>query len=310
METLLASLRAASESTRLRILALLSHGELTVSEIVHVMEQSQPRVSRHLKLLCDAGLLDRFQEGTWVFYRLAGSGDGSRVNTAVLPLLPRKDDQLLDDETRLQAIRKERFEEAQAYFRSNADKWNEIRALYVSEELVEAALLDLVPEEGIGAFLDVGTGTGRMLELFADRVDSAIGIDVSRDMLEVARQNLVDKGLTHCQARIGNMYGLDVPEGSQDLVMFHQVLHFADEPIQALKEVQKALSANGIALVADFAPHDQEFLREEHAHRRLGFSEAEMARWAKQAGLNVTATRHLEGDPLKVIIWRLERIEG
>lgn len=307
MDELLAALRAAGETTRLRILALLSKGELTVGELVDILDQSQPRVSRHLKLMGEAGLLDRFQEGTMVFYRLAEQGIGAELNRALVSLIPEDDAEFLSDLAVLSNIRAERFAKAQEYFRANAAEWDKIRKLYVSEAQVEAALLDLAGKKRIGRLLDVGTGTGRMLEVFAPYADGGLGIDVSREMLAVARGNLAHKEIDNCQVRLGDMYSLAVAAESQDLVVFHQVLHFADDPQAAIREAARVLAPGGKLLIADFAPHKEEYLREEQSHRRLGFAEDEVVLWGKNAGLTETAVRHMNSGKLGVTIWRLEK---
>jgi len=308
MDQLLAALRGAAETTRLRILALLSKGELTVGELVSILEQSQPRVSRHLKLMCEAGLLDRFQEGTVVFYRLAEGGVGEKLNQALVPLMPEADVCFAEDLAAFNDIRSARFEKAQSYFRENAATWDEIRSLHISEEQVEAALLEMQGGREQGRMLDIGTGTGRMLELFSSKVDSALGIDVSRDMLSVARGNLAAHGLEHCQVRRGDMYELGVDAGSCDLIVFHQVLHFAEDPARAISQAADALSVGGTMLIADFAPHEEEFLRSEHAHRRLGFADDEIINMGEHAGLKRGEVRHLDGGKLRVTIWCFEKI--
>lgn len=307
METLLAALRATAETTRLRILALLARGELTVGELVSVLDQSQPRVSRHLKLMCEAGLLDRVQEGTVVFYRVAESGVGAAVRRALVPLVPESDKGFLDDLSALGEIRKDRFLKAQAYFGENAASWDEIRSLHVSEEQVEAALLKLHGGKKKARMLDVGTGTGRMLELFSPYFEQAIGIDVSREMLAVARGHLSDEQYANCQVRHGDMYDLGMQEESLDLVIFHQVLHYAEEPVLALREATKALAMGGQMLVVDFAPHEEEFLRSEHAHRRLGFADEEIIHMGDEAGLASLGVDHLDGGKLRVTIWQFEK---
>ncbi len=310
MEELLAVLRAAGESTRLRILALLSKSELTVSELVSILEQSQPRVSRHLKLMGEAGVLDRFQEGTVVFYRPASHGIGAEVNKALVSLIPENDDQFLADFAALSAIREERFRKTQQYFRNNAAEWDKIRSLYVAEEQVENALLEMQGRQAISSFLDVGTGTGRMLEIFAPYTRQAVGVDVSREMLNVARGNLAHKELTHCQVRLGDMYNLNVEEQSQGLVLFHQVLHFAEDPAAAIGEAARVLLPSGMLLIADFAPHTEEFLREEQAHRRLGFTDEEIITWGDAAGLSHDAIEHLDGGQLGVTLWRFTKADS
>lgn len=303
MEQLLTALRGAGEATRLRIIALLSKGELTVGELVQILQQSQPRVSRHLKLMGESGLLDRIQEGTQVFYRLADDGPSGRLNSTIVDLLDDNDTAFSADIDQLEAIRLERAGRAQAYFDANAQDWDTLRSLHVSEGQVEAALLEQQGGSRVGSLLDVGTGTGRMLQLFAPLADQALGVDVSRAMLAIARSQLDGDTLSHCQVRLGDMYDLTVPDASQDLILFHQVLHFAEEPAKALGEAARALAVGGTMLIADFAPHSQEFLRDQHAHRRLGFSEEEVGGWGAAVGLSLNAVTHLDGGELRVTIW-------
>ncbi|HJM42554.1 MAG TPA: metalloregulator ArsR/SmtB family transcription factor [Nitrospinota bacterium] len=310
MERLLARLRAVAEPTRLRLLALCADGELTVTELAQILGQSQPRVSRHLKLLCGAGLLDRFPEGNWVFYRLAQDADAAALGRALIDLIPDGDSTLSLDLHRLERVKEARAEAANAYFRENAPRWNEIRSLHVPESEVERVLLDILSDWNIEDLLDIGTGAGRMLELFAPRVAKATGMDRSHEMLAVARTHLERAGLRHCQVRHGDMYQLPLPSESFDAVVFHQVLHFADNPPRALSEAARALRPGGVLLVADFAPHDLEDRRRHHAHRRLGFAEDEVEGWLRAAGLRPEGVVHLPGDPLTVSVWTAIRPGG
>jgi ubiquinone/menaquinone biosynthesis C-methylase UbiE len=309
MESLLAALKAAAEPTRLRLLAVLGRGELTVTELTRVVHQSQPRVSRHLRLLCDAGLLERLPEGAWVFYRLAERGEGARCARTLLGLLPADDHELARDLERLDRVRRERAERAAAYFRENAASWDRIRRLYVGEAAVERALLEAAGEGEIGDLVDLGTGTGRLLEVFAPRVRHGIGIDESHEMLNVARAKLDARGITNCQVRRGNLYNVPLPSACADLVTVHQVLHFLDDPAVALKEAARLLRPDGRLLLVDFAPHGLEFLRADYAHRRLGFADEEVTRWCKAAGLGTVKVRHLNAagkaghDSLTVALW-------
>ncbi len=303
MNTLLNALRAAAEPTRLRLLALCAEAELTVTELTQILGQSQPRVSRHLKVLCEAGLLNRFREGTWAFYRLVDAGEPGGLAGTLAALIPRQDEELSRDLQRLQAVREARAGAAAAYFRANAARWDEIRSLYVPESDVEAALLLAFADRQMGDFLDIGTGTGRMLEVFAHRFHRGIGIDLSHDMLAVARTNLERAGHSHCQVRHGDMYHLPLAGGSVDAVMFHQVLHFASDPIAAIAEAARVLRPGANLAVVDFEPHGLEFLREEHAHRRLGFSDTEVAEWFEATHLVPGNPVRLEGDPLTVVVW-------
>ena len=294
MESLLAALKAAAEPTRLRLLAILAQGELAVSELTRVLHQSQPRVSRHLRLLCDAGLLDRWPEGAWVFYRLTESGPGARMARSLLELLPADDAELARDLERLEHVRHERTERAAAYFRDNATGWDRIRSLYVGESAVEQAMLDAVAGETLGDLVDLGTGTGRILEVFAAKVRRGIGIDLSHAMLDAARAKLHDHGIGNCQVRWGSVYDVPLPTAGADVVTVHHVLHFLSDPAAALTEAARLLRPHGRLLVVDFAPHAMEFLRTDYAHRRLGFTDDEVARWCEGAGLGTVAIRHLE----------------
>lgn len=318
MDQFLIKLRAIAEPTRLRLLVLCAHGELTVSEITRILGQSQPRVSRHLKLLVEAGLLRRLREGTSAFYRLAqgtngsanGNGGGDDLVRRLVELLPTDDPTLALDRERLEAIKLARAEAAAAYFRSNAAHWDELRKLYVDESEVESRLIKLLPLAASDQLLDVGTGTGRILEIFGDKVTHALGIDLSRAMLAVARANLERCGLANCQVRHGDMYKLPVPTASFDAVTFHQVLHFADDPGAAIKEAARVLRPGARLVIVDFAPHQLESLRTEHAHRRLGFASEEVAGWCRAAGLELVASEDLPGDPLTVMLWAADRVEG
>jgi SAM-dependent methyltransferase len=303
VEYLLSALRAVGEATRLRLMVLCARGELTVSELTQILGQSQPRVSRHLKLLCEAGLLDRFREGSWVFYRSSQSGPMGALARQLVAACDDADPTIALDLQRLAAIKRRRVDLARAYFGENAAQWHRIRSLYVEERVVEAALVDIVAAEDARDLLDIGTGTGRILEVLAPRVGRALGIDQSREMLAVARVNLERAGLENGAVRLGDMYQLALPAASFDAVVIHQVLHYADRPAAAIAEAARVLRPNGMLVLVDFAPHALEYLREEHAHRRLGFADAEIAEWCRAAGLEPAPPRHLPGDPLTVVIW-------
>lgn len=306
METVLDGLKAAAERTRLRILALCALGELSVGELVQILGQSQPRISRHLKILCAAGLLDRDREGSSVLYGVA-HGDGAPLARGLLALLPAGDPVLALDVERLKAVRRQRAEAAAAYFRRNAENWDRMRSLYVDEAEVERALLEHVPPGRYGELLDIGTGTGRIVELMAPRVQRSLGVDLSREMLTVARDRITRAGLPSCSVRQGDMYRLPLPGARFDLVTIHQVLHFADDPAEVIAEAARVLRPGGRLLVVDFAPHDLEFLRDEHAHRRLGFAEREVADWCAAAGLVPAPAARLSGASLTVLVWSADR---
>lgn len=314
---LLAALEAAGEATRLRILALLADGELTVTELMTILGQSQPRVSRHLKLLVEAGLVDRHREGAWAFFRLAETPIALSVRDGVIRLADHNDAVIAGDKRRLAAVRSERKAQAEAYFAAHAADWSRIRALHVPEAKVEAAVLDLLGDARIDSILDLGTGTGRMLEMLAPRAVRAIGLDVSPAMLSIARVNLDAAGQRHVQLRQGDAYALPSDLQRFDLVILHQVLHYLDDPARAVREAARALKPGGRLVIVDFAPHDEERLRSEHAHRRLGFAKAEVDGYLSEAGLRPETCRVLKpaaGDAAKlaVSLWlgRDTRVEG
>jgi ubiquinone/menaquinone biosynthesis C-methylase UbiE/DNA-binding transcriptional ArsR family regulator len=287
MEAFLSALRAIGEVSRLRLLHLLAQGELNVTEITQILGQSQPRISRHLKLMCDAGLLDRYREGSWVLFRLKESGPGARLARAIAELLPEDAAQLRRDAEELKNVRQARAEQAQRYFRANAANWHQLRSLHVGEQDVEAAWLKLIGEGSIGTLVDLGTGTGRVLEILAPLAQQAIGIDASREMLAIARANLEQAQLRNAQVRLSDVQQVSLPDGSADLVTIHQVLHYLDDPARALMETARILKIGGRLLVVDFAPHALDFLREEHAHRRLGIAPDHMTGWLQRAGLEL-----------------------
>jgi SAM-dependent methyltransferase len=304
---LLEGLRAAGEETRLRLIALLAEGELTVGEIAEALGQSQPRVSRHLRLLADGGLIERLPEGAWVLYRLVHDGEGGRLVQNLLSLLPAGEGHLDRDRRRLAVIRARRARAAGDYFRQNAARWDELSALYVDEAEVERVLAEMLGRQAIGDLLDIGTGTGRILNLLGPRVARGVGIDNSPAMLAIARSKLAEAGLRNCHVRLADMYELPWRGASFDAIAIHQVLHFAEQPAAVVAQAAGLLRAGGRLVIADFAPHGLETLRLDHAHRRLGFSTGEVAGWLGEAGLQPGRVRHLRGKALTVSIWSAVR---
>lgn len=299
-------LRAAGEHTRLRLLLLLSAGDLTVTDLIDILGQSQPRVSRHLRLLAEAGLVERHQEGAWAFFRTVDEGLAARIVGDLLAGLDASDPQLVRDRERLEQVRKRRSERAASYFADNAAAWGELRSLHVDEAKVEAAMVAMVGNRPIQSMLDLGTGTGRLLELFAPIYLRGVGVDASREMLEIARANLDKAGLSRVQVRQGDIFLLPTPSGQFELATLHQVLHFLDDPAGAIREAARSLAPGGRLLVTDFAPHDLDFLREEHQHRRLGFSHEQMADWLDAAGLELVEVKDLQpegSEKLTVTLW-------
>ena len=291
------ALKAAGEETRLRILALLAEAELTVSELTEILRQSQPRISRHLRLLVEAGLVLRFREGAWAFFRLNEQGPAARLARDLVAHLDPSDSVIAADRDRLAEVRAQRAAAAQAYFAKHAAEWDRIRNLHVADTAVEEATRAALADEPFRSLLDLGTGTGRMLELFGPGLERGLGIDLSLDMLSLARARLDRAGLKNCSVRQGDIYQLPLPPDSFDVVIIHQVLHFLDDGARAIREAARVLKPHGRLLVIDFAPHELEFLRQDHAHRRLGFAAETVSQWLEQAGLNVLRHRDLPPEP-------------
>ena len=296
-EALNGALKAAGEASRLRILALLGEAELTVSDLTEILRQSQPRISRHLRLLAEAGLVERFREGSWAFFRLGERGGPAELARELIARLDPQDATLTRDRERLAAVRAQRAAVAQAYFRRHAAQWDRIRELHVADAAVEEAISAALAAAPMRSLLDLGTGTGRMLELFGPQIERGLGLDLSLDMLALARARLDRAGLKHCSVRQTDIYDLALPRDCFDVVIIHQVLHFLDDGGRAIAEAARVLRPAGRLLVVDFAPHDLEFLRNEHAHRRLGFAPETVMQWMRAAGLEVLLQRSLAPEP-------------
>jgi ubiquinone/menaquinone biosynthesis C-methylase UbiE len=291
------ALKAAGEETRLRVLALLAEAELTVSDLTDILRQSQPRISRHLKLLVEAGLVERFREGTWAFFRLAEHGGGADVARALTERLNPGDQTIARDRERLSSVRQARAAAAQAYFRAHAAEWDRIRKLHVADEAVEDAIRAALSDKPFRSLLDLGTGTGRMLEMFGPDIERGLGLDLSLDMLLLARDRLERAGLRNCSVRQGDIYDLPLANDSFDVVILHQVLHFLDDGARAIREAARVLRPGGRLLVVDFALHEQEFLREQFAHRRLGFAPDTVMQWITASGLDPVMHKSLAPEP-------------
>lgn len=313
MEELLVMLRAAGDPTRLRLLLILREAELTVSELTHILGQSQPRVSRHLRLLCEAGLLQRFKEGSWVFYRAVDRGPRAQLGATLAALAALEPVSHEADRRQLAAVRQTRATAAAAYFKANASEWERIRSLHAPEREVEKAIVRLFEGKAVESLLDLGTGTGRMLELLAPVIRRGVGVDVSPEMLAIARDRLERGHLQQCQVRLGDLYRLAFADGSNehgfDAVLFHQVLHYLDDPQAAVMEAARVLRRGGRIVAVDFAPHQLEFCRDELNHRRLGFSDNEVKGWFRTAGLapvetlSIAPDREVQDGKLTVKIW-------
>jgi ubiquinone/menaquinone biosynthesis C-methylase UbiE/DNA-binding transcriptional ArsR family regulator len=303
---LTAILKAAGEATRLRLLMLISEAELTVSDLTAILRQSQPRLSRHLRLLAEAGLVERHREGSWAFFRLGERGTAADIARALIARLDASDPVIARDRERLTAVRAARAAAAQNYFRRHAAEWDRIRKLHIADAAVEEAIRIALGDAPIRSLLDLGTGTGRMLELFGADIERGLGLDLSLDMLALARARLDRAGLKNCSVRHADIYDLALPRDSFDVVIVHQVLHFLDDSARAIREAARVLRPGGRLLVVDFAPHDLEFLRDEHAHRRLGFAAETVTQWLEAAGLDVIRQQTLPPGPegrIAVSLW-------
>ena len=301
--------RALADPTRLRIIALLRKMELSVGELAQVLGQSQPRVSRHVKILCDAGLAVRRKEGSWAFL---GTGAPSRVDPLFRAIDHWQAEEgenhwVVADTARIAAVHADRAQAAERYFAARAAQWDAIRSLHVAESEVEAAMARALAERPIGRLADIGTGTGRMIELFGREAQSAVGIDRSPEMLRLARTKLSNAGFDGWELRQGDLSALPLPDGAADTVILHQVLHFIPAPEAAIVELARVTSPEGRVLIVDFAPHDREELRNEDAHARLGFSDEQITGWFAAAGLECDLSENLEGGELTVKLWRGRR---
>ncbi len=310
---LVAALKAAAEPTRLRILKLLSAGELNVKDLTQILGQSQPRISRHLKLLNEAGLIDRFREGSWVYFYVADGTRGGQLVRRILDIANSADPVLVRDQERARVVKREREAAAQAFFEAHAADWDKIRAFYVAEADVEAAILDMLGAGPFDLLVDLGTGTGRILELLCDRYAQGLGIDLNQAMLAYARSKLSHAGLDKAQVRHGDLYNLLLEDNAASAVVMHQVLHFLSDPARAIAEAGRVLAPGGRLLIVDFAPHALEELRERFAHERLGFATQQIEDWMRAAGLKPGHVRTLSPpaaeatDRLTVSIWIAEK---
>lgn len=283
--------------------------ELSVGELAQVLGQSQPRVSRHVKILADAGLAVRRKEGSWVFLGLGAASRTQPVLEAIDSWAAEEpgDHWTVADIARLAAVRADRAAAAEAYFEAHAREWDAIRSLHVPESAVEAAIQKILTDQPIGALVDLGTGTGRMLELLGTQARSAIGIDRSPEMLRLARAKLVSAGMERVELRQGDIYALPLAGQAADTVILHQVLHYAQQPAAAINEAACLLVPGGRLLIVDFAPHDREELRTQDAHVRLGFDDSQMRGWFDAAGLTLGPVRELKGGKLTVKLWLGQR---
>jgi len=287
-------------------------GELSVKDLTQILSQSQPRISRHLKLLVKSGFIVRHAQGAWAYFAICQNSDKSRLVYSLLDSLDLFDEQLQKDKGQLKLLRQQQREQANKYFSLIAHEWDLIRAMHVSEKLVEDEIISFIGNKKYEMMIDLGTGTARMLELLRDSYALAIGVDSSREMINVARTKISDAQITNAQIRLGDILRLDEYEGVADFTIMHQVLHYFDDPYQVLYSAKQALKQNGEMLIVDFAPHKHEFLALEHEHRRLGFSLEQMQHWAKKSGFEIIQFKEIHNkkdkNGLSVCLWLLKNI--
>jgi ubiquinone/menaquinone biosynthesis C-methylase UbiE len=301
--------RALADPTRLRIIALIRRMELAVGEVAQVLGQSQPRVSRHIRILCEAGLAQRRKEGSWVFLELGPTA----VVQPVLQAIDHwseggaNDVWAVADVARLAAVRADRAAAAERYFAAHADQWDSLRSLHAADHDVETAMVAALGDHGVGRLVDVGTGTGRMIALFGPKAQKSVGIDRSPEMLRLARGKLSQIEGLECDLRKGDVTALPLDTGAADTVILHQVLHFLFDPGPAIAEIGRVLSEKGRVLIVDFASHDREELRTQDAHARLGFSDEQIAGWMAATGLTLDHVDEVKGGALTVKLWRGEK---
>lgn len=311
MEQFASALKALGHTDRLRILALLSHGELTVSELVQILNLSQPRVTQYIKSLEAAGILERLREGSWVFSRLKRGNIGiSALVATTLSSLPQDDLTLSADQRRLQDIRSERSKLVEAFFADVANDRGQLGNEYLPQSDIEKALLEIAGETKFEYMVDLGTGTGRMLELFSARAKRGAGIDTNVEMLTVARHKLATVEYSHMSVQQGDLHMTPLGTGVADLVTIHQVLHYLDDPLEAVREASRLLMAGGTFLIVDFAAHQFEGFRDKYAHRRLGFSDAEIEAWLEAAHMSLSSVKNIgrEDENLPAVkIWSAKR---
>lgn len=310
MDHILNIFRALADPTRLRIVLLLQKMELAVGELAQILDQSQPRISRHIRILDEAGLAERRKEGSWVFLKPGPASELEILGRIFRSDKVAKSEQAMQDQAQLSLVRKARADMAERYFSAHAEEWDAIRSLHLPESDVERAMLALLRDAQLGKMLDIGTGTGRMVELFGPAAQSVIALDKSPEMLRLARAKLLESEtesgsnlVQKTELKQGDFNQLPVADCAVDSVILHQVLHYAQHPEAVLVEVSRVLKSNGLVLIADFAAHDREDLRTEHAHARLGFSDDSMKRWFTAAKLDLVQTRTLDGGELTVKIW-------
>ncbi|CAM3630178.1 ArsR family transcriptional regulator [Litorimonas haliclonae] len=306
MENFAAALKTMGHVDRLRILALLARGELTITELVQILGLSQPRVTQYIKSLESVEIIERLREGSWVFSRLKrGNPALTKLVETTLQTLPQNEALLLSDMRRLNEVRDARSRVADAFFARVAQNSDQLGDEYLPQERIEDALLKISGDGPFDFMIDMGTGTGRMLELFSGRITRGAGIDSNPDMLKVARHKLAPDQFGHISVQQGDLHATPFRENTADLVTLHQVLHYLDDPREAIYEASRLLTRDGQLLIVDFEAHTEDHFREDYAHRRLGFTDLDITEWAKWADLQIKIETKLSNNNNPAIkIWK------
>jgi ubiquinone/menaquinone biosynthesis C-methylase UbiE len=313
MISLLNIMRALADPTRLRIVFLVLRLELSVGELVQILDQSQPRVSRHIRILDESGLLERRKEGSWVFLRPSEMLTNGPLSSLLAEADVSQAKAFQRDLLRLDEVRNARTNMAAHYFAAHADAWDSLRSLHIADSEVEARLAQVLHSAPLGRVLDVGTGTGRIVELFAAESSRFVAIDNSPEMLRLARAkiaNLSPEIASKIDIKLGDFNMLPVGDGEFDTVIFHQVLHYAQHPEAVIAEAIRTLAPGGRLVIVDFAAHDLEELRTVHAHARLGFSDEFMRKAFNSHGLQMVHQTALEAGELVIKVWMGEKLSA
>ena len=309
MENYATLLKTLGHVDRLRIVALLSRAELTVTELVQILELSQPRVTQYIKSLEDIDVIERLREGSWVFSRLKRTNrPASRIVSAALQALPEDDAVLASDTQKLNEIKRSRSEVVEAFFASVAKNQGQLGNEYLPQARIEQALLEVCAGNNFELMIDMGTGTGRMLEVFSPIIKSGIGLDANPAMLKVARHRLASDDYNHVTVQQCNLNETPFRDGSADLITLHQVLHYLDDPQDAIDEASRLLKAKGVLFIVDFETHENERFRVDYEHRRLGFSENDMAEYARVSNMSIERVKEFENEANpNIIIWQARK---
>lgn len=276
-------LKALADPCRLRLVAVLLRAEFTVQELTQILDMGQSRISRHLKILSEAGVLSVKRQGTWSYYRV---GEDSAFFCAIRPAFERELEQLPQRREDLAAVAlalEARRRRSLEFFDQHARTWDVLSRTLLPVPQYQERLLSLVPT--VDTLLEIGVGTGALLPDLSRRAAKVIGVDHSPAMLDEARRRLDHAGNSAAELRLGEMTHLPLADGGAGCVVANMVLHHAADPQAVLAEITRVLKPGGILVLADLARHEREWAREQLADQWLGFEEEELRGWLQGAGL-------------------------